>query len=800
MLGRLCDLLALFAAQRRLRVSVVVLLAVALAARIFVELPRPIDLADDLDPGHPVAVSRESNRALPIVVLRFEPVGPDRAMALVDTLRARARLSAGVVGLNAGPEPFASSAPAEAPRARAVDAARDLLEQLPSVEPLTNLGSDATLVDLLNVAERLPVGGPGLTLALAELVSQGKAAGTDHLDTALSALVPPHPSSPTSSRRGLRLRDGGLEVFVRLSETVRPLQYESVVAPLVLAGRELGLKTRVDGVPLRLRPFNSPGFWALLFLVPTLLAAFVAFALGVGLRVSLMIVLSVTGAMALPLLGLWLTGKGIDPGAIWALSVTGALFAATALGLAAIRAGYTGGTTGHEPPLKVLRSALRGTALPVGCAAFVLAVAAVSTGYAAPSAAVVFAGASAGLVVLWGVFLPGLLMLKPSPPASSVAPLKPRVWASTTRHFSGVAVAVAGVALLIMSRREAPAAIAPELAAGLPIVSLFETESEARVFASAVASVAGVSEVIASAAGVTAALAARDRVLSTEAWALLSRRAAVERDRLRGQPAPVFKPSTVEDLKVWASRHETSDSAHARSAATLIQALTSGETATTERALSFAASAAGYALKGLRASWQRTLTDASAEGDAAAAGDAAADRAFFDVSSGRAFAAVVVGPNVSDPRIVNPLDGDATARRPPAVGLLFWAGVAASLLVLCLASAVSAWPRVLALPAVALLGATPVFHAQTLLDAPPPSITSIASMGAGAVGVIFCAFLMRARAAGRVMRGLLPGIAVTLLSGLIAGAAVLQESALSPAAFLAVMGALAAMVVSAAAG
>ena len=435
---------------------------------------------------------------------------------------------------------------------------------------------------------------------------------------------------------------------------------------------------------------------------------------------SLMIVLSVTGAMALPLLGLWLTGKGIDPGAIWALSVTGALFAATALGLAAIRAGYTGGTTGHEPPLKVLRSALRGTALPVGCAAFVLAVAAVSTGYAAPSAAVVFAGASAGLVVLWGVFLPGLLMLKPSPPASSVAPLKPRVWASTTRHFSGVAVAVAGVALLIMSRREAPAAIAPELAAGLPIVSLFETESEARVFASAVASVAGVSEVIASAAGVTAALAARDRVLSTEAWALLSRRAAVERDRLRGQPAPVFKPSTVEDLKVWASRHETSDSAHARSAATLIQALTSGETATTERALSFAASAAGYALKGLRASWQRTLTDASAEGDAAAAGDAAADRAFFDVSSGRAFAAVVVGPNVSDPRIVNPLDGDATARRPPAVGLLFWAGVAASLLVLCLASAVSAWPRVLALPAVALLGATPVFHAQTLLDAPPP--------------------------------------------------------------------------------
>ena len=124
MLGRLCDLLALFAAQRRLRVSVVVLLAVALAARIFVELPRPIDLADDLDPGHPVAVSRESNRALPIVVLRFEPVGPDRAMALVDTLRARARLSAGVVGLNAGPEPFASSAPAEAPRARAVDAAR----------------------------------------------------------------------------------------------------------------------------------------------------------------------------------------------------------------------------------------------------------------------------------------------------------------------------------------------------------------------------------------------------------------------------------------------------------------------------------------------------------------------------------------------------------------------------------------------------------------------------------------------------------------------------------------------------
>ena len=794
MLGRLCDLLALFAAQRRLRVAVVVLLAVALAAWIFVELPRPLDLADDLDPGHPVAVSRESNRALPIVVLRFEPVGPDRAMALVDTLRVRARLSAGVVGLNAGPEPVASSAPAEAPRALTVDAARHLLEQLPSVEPLTNLGSDATLVDLLNVAERLPVGGPGLTLALAELVSQGKAAGTDHLDTALSALVPPHPSSPTSSRRGLRLRDGGLEVFVRLSETVRPFQYESVVAPLVLAGRELGLKTRLDGVPLRLRPFNSPRFWALLFLVPTLLAAFVAFVLGVGLRVSLMIVLSVTGAMALPLLGLWLTGKGIDPGAIWALSVTGALFAATALGLAAIRAGDTGGTNGHEPPLKVLRSALRDTALPVGCAAFVLAVAAVSTGYASPSAAVVFAGASAGLVVLWGVFLPGLLMLKPSPPASSVAPLKPRVWASTTRHFSGVAVALAVVALLIMSRREAPAAIAPELAAGLPIVSLFETEAEARVFASAVASVAGVSEVIASTAGVTAALADRDRVLSTEAWALLSRRAAVERDRLRGQPAPVFKPSTVEDLKVWASRHETSDSAHARSAATLIQALTSGETATTERALYFAASAAGYALKGLRASWQRTLMDASAEGDAAA------DRAFFDVSSGRGFAAVVVGPNVSDPRIVNPLDGDATARRPPAVGLLFWAGVAASLLVLCLASAVSAWPRVLALPAVALLGATPVFHAQTLLDAPPPSITSIASMGAGAVGVIFCAFLMRARAAGRVMRGLLPGIAVTLLSGLLSGAAVLQESALSPAAFLAVMGALAAMVVSAAAG
>lgn len=756
MLGGISERLALWAARRRRLLFAVTVVLYALGVAAWIRLPRPRDFAADLPATHPVARARQAQRADPLLRVRVSPIDAVQAAAVAPGLEAALRTSPVVADVSARTAAADGSA-------RALQDARHVVDQLPPLGALLSVPRDASLADALTLVAQLPdaAGAARIIEALQAVVIAGKGAPPDGLNVALHALVR-WPVGAAGAGDAWRVRDGGLDVWVRARPDVPLEALEPALQPVLEGLRARGLQVAVDGYPLRLRSPASPRWHGVFAALPLGVAAGLAWALGAPLVPVLVSSVAAGGLLALPLLVLIFLGAGLDPAATWALCVAGGLLGAILLAYHGLRLGRQGGA---DPPLRLVRRVLRDTVLSAGLVSLLCLLAAAGTRWAAPAASGVLAGTAFAVPVFWALLLPAVDLTHNPVNLRASVPLRHLTWAPDVRFFTGVALLLGLIAFAGL--REAPAvpATPPPLEGDLPLVL-----PVAPVDASALA----------------VRLRSHPDVLRAEGPAVPPD--ATARARLVEDAAPVLSvlppagaggavpdeaPATAALAPALRGLADQTP-ALARPLGALAEHLSRGPAEARPMHAYLASGAFHHALDRLRDDLRAVIergTRAEATSD------------FFRPTPERALVVVVPASGALLPGIAHPLDTFATVREAPAVSGLTWATALFGVFILGFVGLIAAGGRLFLLAIPPLAAAIPVLRSSALLGVPVATLNTSAAWASGIVATLFVSVVLRLRSGAPGPRGLRAAVGGALLVGLLAGSFVVRGTPFSaPAA------------------
>lgn len=768
MLGALTERLALVAAAHRRALLATALVLYGLGALAFVELPRPRDFAADLPAAHPVAQARLAQREFPVVLLRVEPADPATARNVLDVLAPHLADGSPWLGLSA-------RAGAEGGSTRAIREASAVAAQLPPLEPLSSLPNDANLARGLEALSQLPATAPTgpVVEALADVLARGKGAPGDTVVNAVRRLVR-WPEGAAQANETWRLRDGGLDLWLRARPKTAPDVLRRDLAPLVAEIRKLGLRVRVDGQPFLLNPGAAPRWHGMLAAVPLAVAGGLAWALGVPLLTVALALLGAGAVLALPLALLLFFERSLDPAATWAHCAAGGLVAALMLFYLGL---YIGRAESPDPPLRRARHALRDSILAAGLGGALCLLAALGTRWAAPAASATLAGAAFALPLYWGLLLPAAVLFASElqrGPGGRVL-IGHMAWAPPGRFRAGLLALAAVVGAAALFQQGSSEARPPEFAAGVPIVlPVPADDAQARL------GLLRHTEGVAAVEGPARPSSATDR---------LALEAAAARATARFPLTPVSAVEVAEDPSALEATLTAlaAQPAWAGHVSRLRAALAQGSDDSRALRLYLAGGTLRHAVERLR-------TEARAVLDRARATEAPTP--FFEAGDGRALLVVVPAATREIATLANPLDGFVSARGAPLVGGVTWLTAAFGVALLSLVGLVAASTRFTLLSVPPLAASLPVLRAHALLDVPVSTLNTAAGWAAGIAATIFSTVVLRMRTGAPTPRGLRMAVALTLVLGLTAASFVVRETPFGPPAAVALVAAALAMAIT----
>lgn len=763
MLGELTERMALWASRRRRILFALTLVLLAAGAVAFVRLPRPSDFAADLPAGHPVDLARRAQRVFPLVRLRIEPVDAAAAPVVAEMVATAVARDPVWMGISARTGAVDGSA-------RALLDARGVAEQLPPLATLLSLRRDAPLAQGLEVLAALPdpAAAARIVDAVTEVVERGKAAAPHALADATHTLVR-WPLGAASAADAWRIRDGGLDVWLRAVPQTSPEALAAAVAELTVASRAGGLHVRADGYPLELRSPAAPRWHGILAAVPLVAAAGLAWALGASPIAAFASAVAGGALLAVPLMLLVVFGAGLDPAATWAFCAAGGLFGGVLVFYQGLR---VGGRGTPDPLLRQVRRALRDSVLAVGLVSALCLLAAGGVRWAAPAAAVSLAGTGLALPLYWGLFLPAIDLSNLGRAQDVPVMLQHATWGRDARFFAGIAALLAlmaGAATVERSPVEAPP---PPLKAGVPLAIPVAAE-DAQTLLLRLRSLPGVG----SAEGPAPPPDESERLALT-----LDVQATLAVFPVPGDDAEMA-PESLDALRQAADRLSESPGL-AVAAKRLRAALIADADLGVDMRVYLAARSFRHALDALRAD-VRALIDRGTRPEAPSA--------FLAAGVGQALVVVAPATDAVIPGVANPLDTFATVRRSPLTGGMTWATAALGVLLLAFAGVVAVGGRVFLLTVPPIAAGLPVLRAHALLGTPVSTLGTSAAWTAAIGTALFCATVLRIRTGALAPRGLRVAVGACVVVGMLAGSFVAADTPFGPASGVALAVAAAVM-------
>ena len=751
MLGRLTERLALVASERRRWLFVFTIFLYAAGTVAFVRLPRPRDFAADLPAGHAVEVARHVQREYPLLRLRVAPVDADGAAAV---------FTAVAVGVADAPIWVGLSARSGAPdgSVRALLNARAVVEQLPTLGQLLSLRADATISQSLDTLAALPDTARVSRIlgALADVIRRGKAAPADNLPEALQALVD-WPVGAGSVRDDWRLHDGGLDLWLRAQPGTPPEVLERAAGALVSPVRAMGLRTEVDGYPLRLSSPAAPRWHGVLASAPLVLAGALAWAMGVSPGVAAASVIAAGAFLAVPLLLLLALGAGLDPAATWAFCASGGLFGAVMLLYHGLR---LGGRSSAEPLLRQVRRALRDSLIGAGLVSLLCLLAGAGVRWAAPAAALSLVGTGLALPLYWGLVLPAVDLTNARPVAEVPLLLRHSTWTGNPRFFAGMVALVVLLGASAAIQQVPTPTRPPPLRGGLP-VALATLEADAPTQLVRLRTLAEVQF----AEGPTARAGAAER----QAVETLARAAGLFLDQIGETSALAESP----DALSAAVERMTAVPALADAARQLREALVPAPTEAKAMRLYLSSRSFHHGLQSLRRNLRAMVTRGLANEE---------PNPFFEGRAGEVLLVAVPANDATLNGVANPLDTFATAREAPLVGGMSWLTAFVGLAGLVFVGLIAAGERFFLLAIPPLAASFPVLRAPSLLGLPTSTLGTAAAWMAAIGTTLFCVTVMRVRTGALAPRGLALAVGACVVTSMLAGSLLVGDTPFGTAA------------------
>jgi hypothetical protein len=763
MLGELTERMALWASRRRRILFALTLVLLAAGALAFVRLPRPRDFAADLPGGHPVEAARRAQRAFPLILLRVEPVDAAAAPAVAEVVASALARDPIWLGQSARAGAVDGSA-------RALLNARGVAEQLPPLATLLSLRRDATLAQGLETLAALPdpVAAARVVDAVTEVVERGKAAAAKALPDAAHGLVR-WPMGAASASDTWRIRDGGLDVWLRAQPGTAPEALSAAVAAVTVAARAGGLRVQAGGYPLELRSDAAPRWHGMLAAIPLAVAAGLAWALGASPAAAAASAVAGGALLAVPLMLLLLFGAGLDPAATWAFCAAGGLFGGVLVLYQGLR---VGGRSTPDPLLRQVRRALRDSVLAVGLVSVLCLLAAGGVRWAAPAAAISLAGTALALPVYWGLFLPAIDLSNLGRATDVPVMLQHASWGRDARFFTGIALLLAlmaGAATIERAPVEAPP---PALTAGLPLALPVRTEDAQTLMVR----LRTLPQVQAAEGPAPPPDESERLALALDAQATLAVFPAPSDDAA----APA---ESIEALRVATDRLAEVP-ALAPAAGRLRGALTLGAEPGGEMRIYLAARSFGHALDALRSD-VRALIERGTTVEPPSP--------FHVADEGRVLVVVSPARDAVLSGVANPLDTFATVRQSPLTGGMTWATASLGVLLLAFAGIVAVGGRAYLLVVPPIAAGLPVLRAHALLGTPVSTLGTSAAWTAAIGATLFCATVLRIRTGALAPRGLRVAVGACVVIGMLAGSVIAADTPFGPASGVALAMAAAVM-------
>jgi hypothetical protein len=763
MLGELTERMALWASRRRRILFALTLVLLAAGAVAFVRLPRPSDFTADLPAGHPVDLARRAQRAIPLIRLRIEPVDAAAAPVVAELVATAVARDPVWVGLSARTGAVDGSA-------RALLDARGLAEQLPPLATVLSIRRDAPLAQGLEVLAALPdpVAAARIVDAVTEVVERGKAAPPNALPEATHGLVR-WPVGAASAADAWRIRDGGLDVWLRAAADTTPETLAASVSEVTVAARAGGLRVQAAGYPLELRAVAAPRWHGMLAAVPLGVAAGLAWALGASPIAAFASAVAGGALLAVPLMLLLLFGAGLDPAATWAFCAAGGLFGGVLVLYQGLR---VGGRGTPDPLLRQVRRALRDSILAVGLVSALCLLAAGGVRWAAPAAALSLAGTALALPLFWGLFLPAIDLSNLGRATDVPVMLQHASWGRDARFFAGIAAMLALMAGAATVERSPVSAAPPPLKAAVPVAIPVPNE-DAQTLLLRLRSLPDIQ----SAEGPAPPPDEGERLALT-----LDVQATLAVFPAPGDDAEMA-PESLDALRQAADRLVEAPGL-ATAAKRLRTALTADPELGVDMRVYLAARSFRHALDALRADI-RALIDRGTRAEVPAP--------FYVGDAGQALVVVAPATDAVLPGVANPLDTFATVRRSPLTGGMTWATAALGILLLAFAGVVSVGGRLFLLTVPPIAAGLPVLRAHALLGTPVSTLGTSAAWTAAIGTTLFCATVLRIRTGALAPRGLRVAVGACVVVGMLAGSFVAADTPFGPASGIALAVAAAVM-------